>query len=110
MNPWSLLLLSVLAEVIATSALKLSRGFTVLAPSVLVAVGYGSAFYLLSLALKGGMPLNTAYAVWSGLGTALIAVIGWLLFKEVLNATAVLGLVLIIGGVVLLNLAGSRHS
>ena len=109
MNPWVYLLIAIVAEVIGTSALKLSKGFTVLLPSLVVVTGYASAFYSLSLALGRGMALGTAYAVWSGVGTALIAVIGWLVFREILNAKAVLGIVLIIAGVVLLNINSSAH-
>ncbi|WP_135229879.1 DMT family transporter [Deinococcus fonticola] len=109
MNPWIYLLIAIVAEVIGTSALKLSKGFTVLGPSLVVVAGYASAFYSLSLALGRGMALGTAYAVWSGVGTALIAVIGWLIFNEGLNAKAVLGIALIIAGVILLNLNSSAH-
>lgn len=110
MNPWAYLLLAVLSEVIGTTALKLARGFTVLLPSAVVVVGYGTAFYLLSLALNKGMPLSTAYAVWSGLGTALITVLGVWVFKDALNARVLVGIGLIIAGVILLNLTGGSHS
>ncbi|WP_019551779.1 DMT family transporter [Thermus scotoductus] len=104
MNGWVLLLLAVVFEVIGSTGLKASQGFSKLGPSVLVVVGYASAFYFLSLALKT-IPLNTAYAVWSGLGTALIAVWGWLVLKEPMNGAIALGIALIIVGVVVLNLA-----
>ncbi len=104
MNGWWLLLLAIISEVIGSTALKASQGFTRLLPSLVVALGYGLAFYFLSLTLKT-IPLNTAYAVWSGLGTALIAVLGWLVLKEPMNGTIALGIVLIIVGVVVLNLA-----
>lgn len=104
MNGWWLLLLAIISEVIGSTALKASQGFTRLLPSLVVVLGYGLAFYFLSLTLKT-IPLNTAYAVWSGLGTALIAVLGWLVLKEPMNGTIALGIVLIIVGVVVLNLA-----
>ncbi|GIW34252.1 multidrug efflux SMR transporter [Meiothermus sp.] len=104
MNGWWLLLLAIISEVIGSTALKASQGFTRLLPSLVVVLGYGLAFYFLSLALKT-IPLNTAYAVWSGLGTALIAVLGWLVLKEPMNGAIALGIVLIIVGVVVLNLA-----
>ncbi|MBO1436792.1 multidrug efflux SMR transporter [Meiothermus sp. CFH 77666] len=104
MNGWVLLLLAIVSEVIGSTGLKASQGFSKLGPSVVVVMGYASAFYFLSLALKT-IPLNTAYAVWSGLGTALIAVLGWLLLKEPMNGVIALGIVLIIVGVVVLNLA-----
>lgn len=109
MNPWSYLLVAIIAEVIGTSALKLSKGFSVLGPSLVVVAGYTCAFYTLSLALSRGMALGTAYAVWSGVGTALIALIGWLVFREMLNAGAILGIGLIIAGVVLLNMNSTAH-
>lgn len=104
MNGWWLLLLAIISEVIGSTALKASQGFTRLLPSLVVVLGYGLAFYFLSLTLKT-IPLNTAYAVWSGLGTALIAALGWLVLKEPMNGTIALGIVLIIVGVVVLNLA-----
>ncbi|GEM85266.1 MULTISPECIES: multidrug efflux SMR transporter [Meiothermus] len=104
MNGWVLLLLAIVSEVIGSTGLKATQGFSKLGPSVVVVVGYASAFYFLSLALKT-IPLNTAYAVWSGLGTALIAVLGWLVLKEPMNLPIALGIGLIIVGVVVLNLA-----
>ncbi|GIW25153.1 multidrug efflux SMR transporter [Meiothermus sp.] len=104
MSGWVLLMLAIVSEVIGSTALKASQGFTKLLPSLVVVLGYGLAFYFLSLTLKT-IPLNTAYAVWSGLGTALIAVLGWLVLKEPMNLPIALGIGLIIVGVVVLNLA-----
>lgn len=104
MNGWILLLLAIVSEVIGSTGLKASQGFSKLLPSLLVVVGYASAFYFLSLSLKT-IPLNTAYAVWSGLGTALIALLGWWVLKEPMNGAIALGIALIIVGVVVLNLA-----
>ncbi len=75
MNGWWFLLVAIVSEVIGSTGLKASQGFSKLGPSLVVALGYASAFYFMSLALKT-IPLNTAYAVWSGLGTALIALLG----------------------------------
>lgn len=108
MNGWVLLLLAIVSEVIGSSGLKASQGFSKPLPSLVVVLGYASAFYFLSLALKT-IPLNTAYAVWSGLGTALIALLGWWVFKEPMNGAIALGIVLIIVGVVVLNLASRAH-
>ena len=103
MNVWLSLGLAIVAEVIATSALKASNGFSQLLPSVIVIVGYGVAFFCLSLTLRQ-MPLGIAYAVWSGAGTALIALIGVVVYRQKLDLPAVLGIALIVGGVLVLNL------
>lgn len=98
-----ILLLAILAEVIATSALKASENFTRPLPSLLVVVGYSTAFFLLSITLKT-LPIGVAYAIWSGVGTALVAVVGWLYYKQSLDLPAILGLTLIIAGTLILNL------
>ncbi|MBI5811744.1 MAG: DMT family transporter [Deinococcota bacterium] len=108
MSGWTYLILAILAEVIGSTGLKASQGFSKLLPSIVVVVGYASAFYFLSLALKT-VPLNTAYAVWSGLGTALIAVLGVVFLRESINFPMALGIVLIVAGVALLQLFGVRH-
>jgi small multidrug resistance pump len=102
MKHWLFLSMAIVSEVIATSALKSSEGFTRLWPSVVVAVGYGAAFYLLSLTLRA-IPVGVAYAVWSGIGIVLVSVIAWLLFDQRLDAPALLGITLILAGVVVLN-------
>lgn len=102
-----MLLLAIAAEVVATTSLKYSQGFRVLLPSLLVVAGYGSAFYLLSRALLG-MSLGVAYAVWSGLGTLLVCLLGAWLFGESLSLTSWLGIALILVGVAVLNLAGGH--
>jgi small multidrug resistance pump len=99
---WLFLSIAIVAEVIATSALKAADGFTRLGPSLVVIVGYGIAFYFLSLALRG-IPVGIAYAVWSGVGIVLISVIGWFAFGQTLDAAAVLGIGLILAGVIVLN-------
>lgn len=103
MNAWGYLALAIVAEVIATSALKAANGFSNLMPSLVVIAGYGTAFYCLSLALRS-VPLGIAYAIWSGAGTALIALIGVVLYKQKLDAAAMLGIGLIVAGVLVLNL------
>lgn len=104
MNPFILLAAAILSEVFGSSMLKASNGFKKLLPSLAVVLGMGSAFYCLSLALES-IPLGTAYAIWSGVGTALTALIGVVIYKENLNFKKILGLVLIIGGVVMLKLS-----
>ncbi|MCG8924679.1 multidrug efflux SMR transporter [Lentzea sp. CC55] len=103
-----LLAAAIVAEIGATVSLKLSEGFTRLWPSVVVVVGYAIAFTALSRALKLGMPVGVAYAVWSAVGVSAVAIIGWRFLGETLNPTMVIGLALIIGGVVTLEL-GRTH-
>lgn len=102
MQHWLILGIAIVSEVIATSALKASEGFTRLLPSVLVIVGYGIAFYCLSLVLRT-LPVGIVYAIWSGVGVALIALAGWLLYDQALDLPAILGMSLIVAGVVVLN-------
>lgn len=102
MTNWAFLALAIVAEVVATSSLKASDGFTRLVPSAVVVVGYGVAFYLLSLALRS-IPVGTAYAIWAGLGIVLVAAAGWLVFGQKLDAWALVGMTLIISGVFVLN-------
>jgi len=96
------LIVAIFAEVIGTSSLKASEGFTKLAPSVVVAVGFGVAFFFLSLSLRT-IPVGIAYAIWSGFGTALIVLIGAISFKQVPDLGAVLGIGLIVAGVVVIK-------
>ncbi|WP_170368456.1 DMT family transporter [Ruegeria arenilitoris] len=98
-----ILLLAVIAETIGTTALQASQQFTRFWPSVLVAVGYGFAFYLMALTLKV-MPVGIVYAIWSGLGIALIALIGFVVFGQRLDWPAVLGLAMILGGILVIHL------
>lgn len=102
MKNWLILTIAIVAEVIATSALKPSEGLTKLWPSMLVVAGYGTAFYFLSLALRS-IPVGIAYAVWSGLGVVLVTIVAWMLFGQKLDAAAMLGMTLIIAGVVVMN-------
>lgn len=100
---WVYLLLAIVAEVIATSALKESESFTRLGPSLIVLVGYAAAFYLLSLTFRT-MPVGVVYAIWSGVGIVLISLVGWIAFRQHLDAPALIGIGLIIAGVAIINL------
>lgn len=100
---WLYLTLAIVAEVIATSALKASAGFSRLLPSLLVLGGYGVAFYFLSLTL-GSIPVGVAYAVWSGVGIVLISVAGWLVYGQQLDGAALAGIGLILAGVLVIQL------
>jgi len=102
LNAWMILGLAIVAEVIGTTALKASDNFTRLAPSLIVVVGYGVAFYCLSLVLKS-VPVGIAYAVWSGLGIVLITAVAWLLYGQRIDLAGLIGMGLIIAGVVVLN-------
>ncbi len=97
------LLIAIVAEVIATSALKSSDGFSRLAPSVLVVAGYGVAFYFLSLTLRT-IPLGVSYAIWSGVGIVLVTLIGTFIFRQPIDPPAIIGICFIILGVLILNI------
>ncbi|WP_412031052.1 DMT family transporter [Halomonas sp. M4R1S46] len=96
------LALAIIAEVVATSSLKASQEFTRFWPSVVVVVGYGLAFYTLTLALRT-LPVGIAYAFWAGLGIVLVTLIGFLVYGERPDLPAVLGLAMIVGGVVVIQ-------
>jgi small multidrug resistance pump len=96
------LALAILAEVAATSALKASQEFTKLIPSLIVVIGYGVAFYLLTLVLRT-IPIGIAYALWSGVGIILVAIIGAILYNQIPDFPAIIGIVLIVVGVVVIN-------
>jgi small multidrug resistance pump len=102
---WVLMIIAILFEVAGTTMMKLSQGFTRKAPTILMFVFYGIGFIPLSLAMKR-LPVSVVYAVWSGLGTALITIIGIVLFKEPVTAVKLISITLIIIGVVGLNLSG----
>ncbi|MEM8978472.1 MAG: multidrug efflux SMR transporter [Pseudomonadota bacterium] len=101
--PWIYLVIAVFFEIAATTALKMSEGFSRLTPSVLSLLGYGISFFFLSKTLLV-LPLGITYAVWSGLGIAALALIGWVAFNQKLDAAAVLGLTLIVSGVLVIQL------
>jgi small multidrug resistance pump len=100
---WLYLLAAIVAEVIGTTALKVSDGFTRLWPSLVVVAAYATAFFFLALTLRV-IPVSIAYAIWSGVGVALITLIGWLWFQQKLDVAGVVGIALIIAGVLVLNL------
>lgn len=102
MQQWIFLFIAILSEVIGTTALKTTAGFTRLWPSLVVVVGYAMAFYFLSLTLRT-MPVGVAYAIWAGVGIALITLLGWLLFGQTLDVAAIVGLLLILAGVIVLK-------
>lgn len=100
--PYVSLAIAIVAEVIGTSALKASEGFSKTLPSVITVIAYGAAFYCLSLTLKT-IPVGVAYAIWSGAGIALIAIVGWVMFGQKLDAAAIIGMGLIVAGVVVMQ-------
>lgn len=108
MSAFGFLLIAIASEVFASSMLKQTAGFKRLLPTFGVIIGYGLAFYFLSLTLQS-LQIGTAYAIWAGLGTALTTVVGIIFYKEYFNVKKFVGIVLIIGGVVILNLAGGSH-
>ena len=99
---WVYLLLAIVSEVVATSALKSSESFSRLWTSVLTVVGYGVAFYLLSLTLRE-MPVGIAYAIWSGVGIVLVSLAAVVLFGQKLDLPALIGMGLIVAGVIVIN-------
>ena len=106
---WLFLSVAIVSEVVATSALKAAEGFTRLWPSLLVVGGYALAFYFLSLTLRT-LPVAVAYAIWSGVGVALVTLAAWLLYGQRLDAAAIIGLSLIVAGVVVLNVFSGTAS
>lgn len=99
---WIYLVIAIVGELVATSSLKESSGFTKLIPSVITVLGYGVTFYFLSLALKQ-IPIGIAYAVWAGVGILLIALVGYFKFNQKLDAPALVGMTLIVLGVVIMH-------
>jgi len=97
------LMLAILGEVVATSALKATDGFTQTIPSIIVTVGYAAAFYFLSLTLKT-IPLGISYAVWSGVGIVVVSLFGWIYYKQHLDFAAIAGMSLIVAGVLVIHL------
>nr|WP_321572632.1 multidrug efflux SMR transporter [Parafrankia colletiae] len=103
-----LLMVAIVSEVVATSLLKSTAGFSRLWPTVACLATYGVAFLALSLAIERGLQVGIGYAIWSGLGTTLIVLIGALFLHEPLTAAKLLGVALIIAGVIVVNLAGAH--
>lgn len=107
MKNWLILFIAIVAEVIATSALKSSEGFTKPIASIVVVLGYMIAFYCLSLTLKT-IPVGIAYAVWSGVGIVLITTVAWFVFDQKLDVWGIIGIALIMSGVLVLNLLSKQ--
>jgi small multidrug resistance pump len=107
MNPWFLLALAILLELSGTICLKLSHGFSRLVPSIGVVCFYLGSFTLMSFSLKT-LEVGIVYAIWAGVGTALIAIVGILAFGESITVLKILGLLMIVGGTFLLRLASSQ--
>ena len=105
---WFYLILAIISEVAGTTCMKLSAGFTKPAPSVLMLLFYGVCFYFLTLTLRK-VDVSVAYTIWSGVGTALIATVGVLYFREPVSILKIVGIVAIIGGVIALNMSGGTH-
>ncbi|ODT68119.1 MAG: hypothetical protein ABS75_21710 [Pelagibacterium sp. SCN 63-23] len=103
MSNYVFLAIAIAAEVVATSALKASEGFSRLLPSIAVIIGYGVAFYCLSLTLRS-IPVGITYAIWSGAGIVLVSLIGWALYGQKLDPWALVGIGLILAGVLVINL------
>tara|TARA_Y100001936_G_C15675316_1_gene458306 strand:- start:44 stop:373 length:330 start_codon:yes stop_codon:yes gene_type:complete len=100
---YAYLLIAILSEVLATSMLKASDGFTKLIPSIVTFIGYSVSFYFLSMVLKY-IPIGISYAIWSGLGIVLISIVGLFVFKQELDLPGIFGMVLIISGVIVIHL------
>lgn len=99
---WLLLSIAIMAEVIATTALKASNGFTRVYPSVVTCIGYAISFYCLAQTLRV-IPVGIVYAIWSGAGIVAISIIGYVVYKQTLDGAAILGIALIAAGVLVLN-------
>ncbi len=102
MNHWLALAIAIVAEVVATSALKASNEFTQMVPTLIAVVGYGTAFYFMTISMRV-LPIGIMYAIWSGMGIVLISIVGWLVYKQNLDMPAMIGMVLIIVGAVIIN-------
>jgi len=103
LNHWLALAIAICGEVIATTALKASNEFTRLVPSIVVVLGYGTAFYFMAISMRV-LPVGIMYAIWSGLGIVLVSLIGWMVYKQTLDLPSIIGMGLIISGVIVINL------
>ena len=108
MNAWLVLSIAIVAEVIATLALKASDGFTRWLPSLVVVIGYAIAFYGMSISLKS-IPVGIAYAVWAGVGIVLVSLFSWLFYQQTLTGMQWLGIVFIVSGVMVLNISSTSQ-
>ncbi|MFI6432587.1 DMT family transporter [Rhodococcus oryzae] len=104
MNAYALLAGAIACEIVATLSLKAADGFSRPLPSIVVVIGYAASFTLLGFALARGLNVGVGYAIWSGVGTTVVAILGVLIFRDTLSANAIGGIVLIVAGVVLLNI------
>ena len=102
MNHWLALAIAIVAEVIGTTALKASNEFTRLLPSLMVVDGYGTALYFMSISMRV-LPVGMMYAIWSGMDIVLVSVIGWVVYRQVLDMPAMVGMGLIIAGAIVIN-------
>ena len=102
---WLYLGIAIVSEVIATSALKAAERFTQPIPSIIVVAGYAAAFYFLSLTLRT-IPIGVTYAIWSGVGLALISIVGWVVYHQTLDTASLIGIGLIVSGVMVIHLFG----
>ena len=107
-NPYLYLALAIVCEVIGTSALKAANGFTRLVPSLVVAGGYAAAFFFLSLTLRT-VPIGVAYAIWSGAGVLLLTLVAYVVYRQSLDAAALIGIALIVAGVAIIHLYSKTH-
>lgn len=105
MKNWLFLALAIVSETMATTALKASASFTKPLPAILTVLGYGSAFYFMSLTMRV-FPMGMVYAIWSGVGMVLITLLGVVLYRERPDAMTLLGMGLILVGVLVINLFG----
>ncbi len=102
------LLIAIVCEVIATTALKSTNGFSKIIPSIIVVIGYSLSFYFLSLVLKF-IPLGITYAIWSGIGIALISITGYYMYNQKLDYPVIIGIIFIIIGVVIIQLNSTNN-
>jgi small multidrug resistance pump len=102
MNHWLALAIAIVAEVVGTTALKASNEFTRLLPSLIVILGYGTAFYFMAISMRV-LPVGIMYAIWSGMGIVLISILGWLVYRQTLDLPAMIGMGFIIAGVIIIN-------
>ena len=103
MNGYAWLAIAIVCEVVATTALKASDGFSKTLPSIISAGGYGVAFYCMAQSMKT-VPVGISYAIWSGIGIVLITLLAWVIFKQKLDLPAVVGMGMILAGVLVINL------
>jgi small multidrug resistance pump len=106
MTGWAWMSIAIVAEIVATSSLKASAGFSKLIPSVVVVLGYGLSFWWFSIALKLGVPVGISYAVWSAVGTVGVMLVGRFFYGESVSMLQYAGVAVILAGVVMINVGG----